>query len=77
MVALAQAEETAEGHDGVGNLAGGFVDHEIVHRAKVLALAIIDGGAFDLVGGDEAIRLFDSRAACRRDRVVLVDRAVP
>jgi hypothetical protein len=48
MVALAHAEETAERHDGVGNSPGGLVDHEIVHRAETLALAIIDGRSFDL-----------------------------
>jgi hypothetical protein len=62
MVALAHAEETAERHDGVGNLPGGLIDHEIVHRAETLALAIIDCRSFDLVGGNEAIRLLDSGA---------------
>ena len=38
----------------------------IVHRAETLALAIIDGRSFNLVGGNEAIRLLDSCAArCR------------
>ena len=53
VVALAHAEETAERHDGVGNLPGGFIDHEIVHRTETLALAIIDGCSFNLVGGDD------------------------
>ena len=46
----AHAEETAERHDGVGNSPGGLVDHEIVHRAETLALAIKDGRSYNLVG---------------------------
>ena len=63
MIALAHAEETAERHDGVGNSPGGLVDYEIVQRAETLALAIIDGRSFNLVGGNEAIRLLDYSGA--------------
>jgi hypothetical protein len=65
MVARAHAEETGKGRDGIGYAAGGLVDHEIVHRAEMLSLAIIGGRAFVLVGGDEAIRLFDRGPAGR------------
>src|SRR3954451_9934220 len=57
VVALAQTQEAAERHDRVGHLAGDLVDHEVVHRAETLALAIVDRRALDLVRGDQLVGL--------------------
>src|SRR4051794_33112592 len=66
VVALAQAEEAAEGHDRVGHLAGDLVDHEVVHRAEPLALVVVDRRALDLVGGDQLVGRDIGRAARAR-----------
>src|SRR4051794_12874069 len=71
VVALAEAEEAAEGHDRVGHLAGDLVDHEVVHRAEPLALVVVDRRALDLVGGDQLVGLvgrdIDRAARARAD----------
>jgi hypothetical protein len=66
MITLADAEEAPEGHHGVGDLTGNLVDHEIVHRAEVLARKVIHRRADDLVGGDKAVRFVGSDWAARR-----------
>src|SRR5690349_15708447 len=63
MAAPAHAEEAAEGHHRVGDLAGELVDHEVVGRAQALALAIVDRRALDLVRGDQAVGLVGGDAA--------------
>ena len=57
MAALAHAEEAAERHDRVGDLAGELVDHEARHRAESLALAVVDRRALDLARGDQLLGL--------------------
>src|SRR3954447_3054372 len=57
VITVADAEEAAERQHGVLDLARAFVDHEVVDRAKALALAVVDGRALDLVRGDQAVGL--------------------
>jgi len=60
MIALADAEESPEGHHRIGGLPRYLVDHHAVDRTKMLALQIIDGGADHHVGRDQAIGFTDS-----------------
>src|SRR5436190_2559183 len=50
---LADTEEAAEGHHGIGDLAAAFIDHDAFDRADPVAIATADRGAFDLVAGDQ------------------------
>ena len=60
MVLLPHAEETAERHDRIGHLAGDLIDHEIVHAAEALILAVLNGVASTL--SDEIRRGVSSMA---------------
>ena len=42
MVALANPEKPAKRHHRIGDLAGIFVDHQVMHRAQRFASAIVD-----------------------------------
>jgi hypothetical protein len=53
MLLLADAEEAAERHHGVDRLAADLVDHDVLDRAEMLAVHVVDVGAVDLVGGDQ------------------------
>src|SRR5690606_25784583 len=57
IVFVAEAEETAEGHDGVGHLPRIFVDHDAFDRADLIAVRAIDVGADHLVAADEVVGL--------------------
>jgi hypothetical protein len=50
MILVAHAEEAAEGHDGIGDFSGRFVDHHIVNRAEIIAGGVVDVCALNLVG---------------------------
>src|SRR3546814_1951094 len=50
------AEEAAERHVGIGDLAALLVDHHTVDRTELVAGCIVHFGAFDLVGGNQAVR---------------------
>src|SRR3546814_1598832 len=56
MMAVADAEEAAERHVGIGDLAALLVDHHAVDRTELVAGCIVHFGAFDLVGGNQAVR---------------------
>ncbi len=68
MIAIADAEEAAERHDGVGHLAGELVHHDGVDGAKALALAVLDRRAFHRVGGNQCRRLLAGRLLLARCR---------
>jgi hypothetical protein len=70
MIALADPQEAPERHHGIGDLAGNLVDHKIVHRAELLALAITHCGSDDFVGGDQTVR---SSVAIGRSAMVVVE----
>jgi hypothetical protein len=53
VVILAHAQESAERHHGMGDLAVDLVDHDVIDAAKLLARAVVDRRPFHLVGGDE------------------------
>src|SRR4029453_17037851 len=55
VIAVADAEKAAKRQHSVFDLTRALVDHEVVDRAEALALAIVDGGALDLVRGDQAV----------------------
>jgi hypothetical protein len=59
VMALAKAEEAAECQHRVGDLARDLVDHEIVDRAEMSAVPIVDRRALDLVRRDQPCRLVD------------------
>lgn len=50
----ADAQEAAEFHDGVADLARDLVDHQRVDRAQLVAGRVVDVGAVDLVRGNDA-----------------------
>jgi hypothetical protein len=49
------AQETAEGHYGIGNPAADLLDHEAFDAADIIALRIIDGRAFHSVALDQRL----------------------
>src|SRR4029453_17876055 len=54
MVHLADAEKTAERHDGVDRLAAHLVDHDVVDGAELVSLQVVYVGSFDLFCRDQA-----------------------
>jgi hypothetical protein len=32
-----------------------FVDHQVIHRPEAISVAVVDGGAIDLLGGDQTV----------------------
>ena len=54
MVTLANAQEPAERHHRVGNIAGTLVDHYVIDGAESLALTVIDRCPLDLAGCDKS-----------------------
>jgi hypothetical protein len=70
MIALANAEESAKRHHGIGDAAGIFVHHQAVDRAEMLALPVINGGARHFIGGNQPTGLIGGDAAsCSLSRV--------
>lgn len=55
MVVVADAKEPAKRHDGILGLARSLIDHTVKDRAELIALTVVNGGAFHLVGGDQSI----------------------
>src|SRR6202012_2874542 len=53
MVAIADAEETAEAHDGVFRAAGLFIDHYVVNATELLTSPVVDIRPFNLAGRDQ------------------------
>src|ERR1700730_12053609 len=68
---LSDSKEAAERYDGIGNLAGVFVDHQVMHFAEALTFRIVDRCAFHLVGGNEPVGLVGCKAAGVDDRCVI------
>src|SRR3981189_1585912 len=66
MVLLANAKEAAEGHHRISDLAGVFVDHQVMHLSQALTFRIVDGSALHLVRGDQTVGLVGCQAACGR-----------
>src|SRR5215813_3050231 len=52
-VLVADAEETAEGHDGVAGAPAHLVDHDVLDVAKLFAGPIVDVRAVDFFGRDQ------------------------
>ena len=55
IVGAYQAEEAAERHQGVADLAGQLVDRQIFHMADALAAVVEDGRAGDPAGDDQSM----------------------
>src|SRR5580704_6630804 len=53
---VAHAEEAAEADHRVSDPAADLVDHHVLDIAEVLAARVVDAGALDLIGGNEAAR---------------------
>src|SRR5512133_148238 len=58
----ADAEETAETHDGISNLARPLIDHHPHDLANGLAVRAADLGTLDLVAGNQAVALMGGRS---------------
>src|SRR5215471_15137577 len=65
MIARSNAEKAAERHHGIGHLARILVDHQIVNRSEMLAVAVVDRCADGFVGGDEAVGFVSSHCAAQ------------
>jgi hypothetical protein len=50
MIALAHAEKSAERHHGIFDMAGEFVDHQVVDGTEVVTSAVVNGGSVDFLG---------------------------
>jgi len=50
----------AEGQNGISNLAGTLIHHEVVDGPKSIAIAVVNRGALDLVGCDQLRGLLGS-----------------
>ena len=50
---VTQAEETAEAHHRVGDAAGDFIDHQMIDLSDLLALKVVNVGAFHILAGDQ------------------------
>jgi hypothetical protein len=59
VIAISDAEKSAERQNRVGNLAGLLVDHEVMDRAQTIASVVEDVGALDFVGSDKGRCLAD------------------
>src|SRR5580700_1762123 len=53
MIVIADPEKAAKRHDGIGDVPGFLVDHEVVNRTQVLAGSVIDRCSLHLIGGNE------------------------
>src|SRR3984893_11889029 len=65
MVAFAKPEEAPERHNSIGDLAGVFVDHEVIDVPELLSVALINRRAFHLIRGDQAFGFVDGYAFAR------------
>ena len=52
MVFLADSKKATKRHHWVRDLAGILVDYQMMDRAQALASAVLNGGTFDLFGGN-------------------------
>jgi hypothetical protein len=52
---LAQAQEAAERHHGIGNPAADLLDHQPLDRADLVAIRIVDGRALDPIALDQRL----------------------
>ena len=68
MIALSHSKKPTERHNCVPDLAGAFVDHNVVDRAEGLALTIVDLVPSTLLA---AMRLPVSLAATAPERALL------
>jgi hypothetical protein len=51
MILLVYVQEAAKRHDGIGDLAGTLVDHDVVDLAQRVTSSVVDVRASDLGGG--------------------------
>ncbi len=56
---VADAHEAAKAQDGIGDLAAALFHQEALDGADMLAIGVIDLGAFDLVRGDQVMGFLD------------------
>jgi hypothetical protein len=54
-VAFAKTEETAELDNGVNDFAADRLNFKMVNRTDLFAVAAVNGGAFDGLGGQKAV----------------------
>src|SRR5690606_32979487 len=73
VMVVAHAQETAEAQHGIGDLAAALFDENPLDRADMLAVRVVDLGAFHLVGRDEIVRFLDVRGG---DAIVIVSHVV-
>src|SRR5690242_17427597 len=57
MIAASHAEEAAEGHNRVSDVARAFLDHEVIYGAELRTVSVVYCCSFDFIRSDQIARL--------------------